>query len=151
NVPRGKHGRGFRTEFKPFAMTQELWAVLSAQAKNAIAQVERQLGFTLQDADRQQVPLFPDIDAFTTIGSPGEFRQQIGSDRLHIAAHEVTDTLRFIVQAADIKSERTGEVLEINARRFRYTTGTRAAREGFGELVIAELLDHRDTQNAGIY
>ncbi|MCV4600508.1 recombinase, partial [Escherichia coli] len=56
-----------------------------------------------------------------------------------------------IVEKSDIRSERTGELLHINARRFRYTTGTRAAREGFGELVIAELLDHADTQNAGVY
>jgi hypothetical protein len=29
--------------------------------------------------------------------------------------------------------------------------GTRAAEEGHGELVIAELLDHTDTQNVGVY
>lgn len=32
-----------------------------------------------------------------------------------------------------------------------YTIGTRAAREGFGPLIIAELLDHSDTQNAHVY
>jgi len=151
NVPRGKHGEGFRAEFKPFAVTQELWAVLSAQAKNAIAQVEKRLGFKLQDADRQQVPLFPDSIVAAAICSPDEFRQQRFMDKLHIAAAEVTDTLQFVVAAADIMSERTGELLELSSRRFRYTTGTRAAREGFGELVIAELLDHMDTQNAGVY
>jgi hypothetical protein len=29
--------------------------------------------------------------------------------------------------------------------------GTRAAAEGHGELIIAELLDHTDTQNVGVY
>lgn len=151
NVPRGKHGDGFRSSFKPFAMTQELWAIMSAQAKSAIHLVENSLGFELQDADRQQIPLFPDLHALNLIHSPYEFRQLCISDKLHIAAAVITDTLHFIVEAADIKSERTGELLHINARRFRYTTGTRAAREGFGELVIAELLDHKDTQNAGVY
>ncbi|WP_349886344.1 site-specific integrase [Pantoea ananatis] len=151
NVPRGKQGDGFRASFKPFAMRQELWAILSAQAKNAISLVEQGLGFELQEFERQQIPLFPDLGVVATIHSPNEFRRLFDSDKLHIAAVEITDTLQFVAEAADIKSERTGEVLNINARRFRYTTGTRAAREGFGELVIAELLDHQDTQNAGIY
>jgi integrase len=151
NVPRGKQGDGFRASFKPFAMTQELWAILRAQAKNAITLVEKRLGFELQDIDRQQIPLFPDFDVVADIHSPHEFRQLLVSDKLHIAAAEVTYTLQFVAEAADIKSERTGNLLNINARRFRYTTGTRAAREGFGELVIAELLDHIDTQSAGVY
>ncbi len=151
NVPRGKQSNGFRGSFKPFAMTQELWAILSAQAKSVIALVEKNLGFKLQEVNRQQIPLFPDIDVLATIHSPYEFQQLLSSDKLHIAAAEITHTLQFIVEAADIKSERTGELLHINARRFRYTTGTRAAREGFGELVIAELLDHSDTQSAGVY
>lgn len=48
-------------------MTQELWAILSAQARNAIVQVENHLGFDLLEADQQQVPLFPDFDVIDTI------------------------------------------------------------------------------------
>lgn len=151
NVPRGKQGNGFRASFKPFAMTEDLWTILSAQSKLAIRQVESCLGFELQEADRQQLPLFPDIDAVKSVSSPRELRELLKTDKLHIAAAEVSDVLQFVADAADIHSERTGEILNLNARRFRYTTGTRAAREGFGELVIAELLDHSDTQNAGIY
>lgn len=151
NVPRGKQGDGFRASFKPFAMAEELWATLSTQAKRSIKQVETCLDFELQEADRQQTPLFPDLDAVKSVSTPGEYRQLLKTDKLHIAANEVTDTLQFVVDAAEIRSERTGEILRVNARRFRYTTGTRAAREGFGELVIAELLDHSDTQNAGVY
>lgn len=151
NVPRGKQGNGFRASFKPFAMTEELWVILAAQSKFSIKQIEACLGFELQEADRQQAPLFPDLDVMQGVSSVLEYRQLLKTDKLHIAASVVTDTLQFVVDAADICSERTGEVLRINARRFRYTTGTRAAREGFGELVIAELLDHSDTQNAGVY
>lgn len=65
NVPRAKQrGSLFRENFKPYAMTQELWAILSAQAKNAIALVENRLGFELQETDRQQIPLFPDLHVF---------------------------------------------------------------------------------------
>ena len=152
NVPRAKQrSSSFRTNFKPFAISLELWAILSAQARNAIVQVEKRLGFELQKADRQQVPLFPNFDVVDTIESPSEFRQLLATDKLNIASSEITDTLQFIVEESNIRSERTGDLLHINSRRFRYTTGTRAAREGFGELVIAELLDHTDTQNAGVY
>ena len=34
----------------------------SAQAKNAVALVENRLRIELQEADRQQIPLFPDLD-----------------------------------------------------------------------------------------
>ncbi len=151
NVPRGKHGEGFRAEFKPFAITHDLWSILSAQAKSAVTLSEKKLGFQLQEQDRQQIPLFPDYRVLRRISSPAEFRALLVSDKLHICAAEVTDILQFAAEEAGVKSERTEENLVITARRLRYTTGTRAAREGFGELVIAELLDHRDTQNAGVY
>ncbi|MCH8503558.1 MAG: hypothetical protein LAT50_04460 [Ectothiorhodospiraceae bacterium] len=151
NIPRGKQGNGFRASFKPFAMTEELWTILSAQAKSSIRLVEDRLGLRLNEADRQQVPLFPDIEALELVSSSHEFSQLLKTDKLHVATAEFNDALRFAVDAADVRSERTGDLLHITARRFRYTTGTRAAREGFGELVIAELLDHMDTQNAGVY
>lgn len=51
----------------------------------------------------------------------------------------------------NVASERSGKPLHITATRFRRTLGTRAATEGHGELIIAELLDHSDTQNVGVY
>ncbi|KNH05207.1 putative enzyme Integration, recombination (Phage or Prophage Related) [Candidatus Burkholderia brachyanthoides] len=51
----------------------------------------------------------------------------------------------------EVMSERTGNFIHIVAKRFRQTIDTRAAEEGHGELVIAELLDHTDTQNVGVY
>lgn len=151
NTPRAKHSNGFRSQFKNFAITQELWSILSAQAKNVVSIVEEIIGCKLNKQDSQQVPLFPDYSIIRKVSSLFELRALLTSDKLHISSSKVTDTLRFVVAASDIRSERTGEDLSINARRFRYTTGTRAAREGFGELVIAELLDHSDTQNAGVY
>jgi integrase len=50
-----------------------------------------------------------------------------------------------------VHSERTGGPIKMTATRFRRTLGCRAADEGQGELVIAELLDHTDTQNVGVY
>lgn len=48
-------------------------------------------------------------------------------------------------------SPRTYEPMHLVIGRFRDTIGTRAAQEGYGELVIAEILGHVDTQNVGVY
>ncbi|MDQ3059162.1 MAG: recombinase [Pseudomonadota bacterium] len=151
-IPRVKQqGEVFRDSFKAFAMTQELWVVLNAQRTQCIESVERKLGYELQEADRLMLPLFPDLKAFTKGMSVSELRELLDTDRLHLASLEITKTLRQVVLSAKCYSERTGDLLEIVATRFRYTTGTRAAREGHGTMVIAELLDHSDTQNADVY
>lgn len=151
NVPRAKHGVGFRTIFKVFAITEELWEILCAQSKNSIERVEENFNIQLQESDRQQVPLFPDFNVVRKCATVVDFRNILKTDKPHISASEVTHVIKEAVRHVKPISERTGEVLAINSRRFRYTIGTRAADEGFGELVIAELLDHTDTQNAGVY
>jgi integrase len=152
HIPRAKQrGEVFRDSFKTFAMTLELWTVLNAQRKDAIASVERILGYELQEADRVALPLFPDIEAFEGIESVSELRSLLSTDNLHLKSDQVTVTLKKVIKAARITSERTGDLMELVATRFRYTKGTRAAREGFGQMVIAELLDHTDTQNVDVY
>lgn len=51
----------------------------------------------------------------------------------------------------NIISERTKKALDVSPVRLRRTLATRAAREGYGVLTIAELLDHSDTQSAVVY
>jgi integrase len=152
NVPRAKQRDAkFRDQFKQFAITKELWCILSAQANHVIRIVETKLGFELQEHDRFELPLFPDMPAFSIISTPVDLRKALENDQLHIKSSTVTEVCKNISEEANVKSERTGKILSPNSYRFRYTTGTRAAREGFGVMVIAELLDHADTQNAGVY
>ncbi len=151
NIPRAKQGGKFREASRIFAISQELWAILSAQARYAVRSLEEVLGFNLQDVDTQQVPLFPDLKVVSAVKSPSKYRALMKTDKAHISSAIVTKVIQEVVRATKIKSERTGKTLSINSRRFRYTTGTRASREGFGKLVIAELLDHSDTQNADVY
>jgi integrase len=152
HIPRAKQrGQVFRDSFKTFAMTLELWNILNAQQKEAISKCEQVLGYELQEADRNALPLFPDLNAFRKVSSVVELRSLLDTDYLHLSSNSITLILDKVVNAAQIKSERTGLLINLNARRFRYTKGTRAAREGFGELVIAELLDHTDTQNVSVY
>lgn len=152
NIPRAKQRAArFREHFKQFAITHELWVVLNAQSSIVKESVDRLLKFELQDIDQLELPLFADLDAISKVSSLYELRYLLQSDRLHIASDEVTKAIKRCAVAAKIHSERSGEWLNATSYRFRYTTGKRAAREGFGMMVIAELLDHSDNQNAGIY
>ena len=152
SIPRAKQrGGGFRESFKTFAMTQELWVVLNVQRKRCIEAVESILQSQLSEADRLTLPLFPDLPAFEQVKTADLLGPMLRGDYLHLRAAEVTKTLQQVVISAGVRSERTGDLLKIFARRFRYTIGTRASREGLGTMIIAELLDHSDTQSADFY
>jgi hypothetical protein len=55
------------------------------------------------------------------------------------------------VEKAHLVSPRTSQALRLSPRRFRYTLGTEAAKEGASPAKIAELLDHSDLQNVDVY
>jgi integrase len=152
NIPRAKQrGEGFRSSFKAFSMTHELWEILQAQRKLCATLVEQRLGYELAESDRLMLPVFPDLMAFNDVKSITELRKLLQTDFLHLRRSVVTETLQKVVSATECHSERTGEILDLSAVRFRYTIGTRAAREGCGKMIIAELLDHTDTQNVDVY
>lgn len=150
-IPRSKNGLLFRSEMRNFSVTESLHKVLCQQAKFSISSIERSLGFQVTESLRDSLPLFPDLESVSQCGNEDELAAVIDTDRLHIIARDINRALYSASKIANVRSERTGKIVKANSRRFRYTTGTRAAREGYGELVIAELLDHRDTQNAGVY
>jgi hypothetical protein len=89
--------------------------------------------------------------AFNEVKSLGELRQLLQTDYLHLRRANVTCTLQKVVSEAECHSERTGDILAVTAMRFRYTTGTRAVREGCGKIIVAELLDHSTTQDVDVY
>lgn len=59
--------------------------------------------------------------------------------------------IRTWARSAGLVSPRTGETLETNPRRFRYTLATRMAYAGASREQIAEMLDHTDLQNVEVY
>ncbi len=93
-------------------------------------------------ADSNQAPLFP---------AKGSRQNEPDGFEHHRTSPSLASTLEGVLNKLNVLSERTGEQLHVTATRFRRTVGTRAAEEGHGELVIAELLDHTDTQNVGVY
>jgi integrase len=92
-------------------------------------------------ADPSDAPMFP---------SSVEGEWSSGYEH-HKTGDDISRLLSEMLRSLQVPSERTGDLLHISPVRFRRTFGTRAAQEGHGELVIAELLDHSDTQNVGVY
>lgn len=147
NVPRRKQrGAGFRESFKPFALNHENGQIVQILISNPFRNnnVKEILG--------NSFPLFPNWKKIALFKRNNESDiRALPEDYFHIDPDEIRDRIQEIVAKTGAVSERTGEQLKISPIRFRRTVGTRAAREGHGVLLIAELLDHTDTQNAHIY
>lgn len=134
-IPRGKQRQAPRLEFKERLLTPQIGEMLYAYAKEVEEAFEGKLD------DPRQAPLFP--SNHTT--------QQPAGMEYHTTAQLLGYKLIRTLTKLKAVSERTGQLIHITPTRFRRTLGTRAAREGHGELIIAELLDHNDTQNVGVY
>ncbi|WP_449226520.1 site-specific integrase [Azospirillum argentinense] len=135
-VPRAKQpGQVDRDELKDRPIIPEVGALLVKHADN----VRQAYVGVLPEPTK--APLFPDP---TRTEAPKGFEFHPTTDRLR-------DWLRAAFGTTPPCSERTGEPMAISPIRFRRTKGTLAAREGYGKLVIAEILDHTDTQNVEVY
>lgn len=135
-VPRAKkRNAGIRSALKSRELVPQIGELIWAYAKKVASHFAGVL------SDPSSAPLFPQIRP-TCIEGPFAYHQTGGQ-----LGKGLTESL----EALSVMSERTGEPLNITSVRFRRTFGTRAAQQGHGELVIAELLDHSDTQNVGVY
>lgn len=135
-VPRAKtRDSDARGQFKDRLLIPQIGKLVVSYA------AEVQSRFTALIEDSRQAPLFPDD------------RVESGLDdrAYHLQSCQVGDMLNNVFNKLNVVSERTGDRIKINPKRFRTTIGTRAAEEGHGELVIAELLDHSDTRYVGVY
>jgi integrase len=93
----------------------------------------------------ENAPLFPTRDSRMT-------SRQLNSNFInHWEATSLGTHFRDELAKISPISPRTYEPMHLVVGRFRDTIGTRAAQEGYGELVIAEILGHIDTQNVGVY
>ncbi len=136
-VPRAKQrGSLPRGSFKPRPLIADLGALIVEHCRRICLRFHAAIG------DAQDAPMFP-LDSPNT-DAPSGLEWHIGSAAL-------SDRVTKAFTAIAPMSERTGEAIHITPIRFRRTLGTRAAAEGHGTLVIAEMLDHTDTQNVQVY
>ena len=136
-IPRAKQRHQLsRSEFKDRVLIPKIGELLIQHAHHIRSEYADRL------VEPSETPLFPAKQILGNEPSGFKFHQTSGS-----LAH----SMELAVNKLVVISERTGLPLHITATRFRRTVGTRAAAEGHGELIIAELLDHTDTQNVGVY
>ncbi|SNR39766.1 site-specific integrase [Puniceibacterium sediminis] len=135
NVPRAKQRSTLsRSQLKPRTLIPELGKLLEAW-----------LHHLAHNFERGEVPV-PELPLFPRKGNP-----MPPSLAYHATAQQLGHRIILTCNRLNVQSERTGKKVKIFPRRFRHTTATRAAEEGHGELIIADLLDHSDTQNVGVY
>lgn len=154
NMARAKQRGGtFRSSFTPFGFTVEIGRLIEKHIKEQVCYVEKLLGRKLTKAERDELPLFLSPRAVKEMKELplGSLLDYLKSELPHIKSIDLTGILKLGIGKLGVISERTGRLIHITGYRFRYTLGTRAAREGAGTLVIARLLDHSDTQNVGVY
>lgn len=135
-IPKAKQqGAVLREEFLPRPLLRQFGEAFYAYAQDVEAE-HPEMG--------NQAPMFPS-DAKSGL-------EQLNED---FKGHWTSVTLAFYFRKmlGDIApiSPRTFEPMHMAVGRFRDTLGTRAAQEGFGELVIAEILGHVDTQSVKCY
>lgn len=136
DIPRAKQGTLPRTGFKNRPLVKALGELLVRYASS----VREALAGDVDEPD--DAPLFP---SQYTLGlwAPGF--------EYHHTAAGLGKLLCGKLSRLRVVSERTGAAMRVNALRLRRTFGTRAAQEGLSAFVIAELLDHQDTQSVGVY
>jgi len=143
-----QRSQSWRQSFNQFAIVEDLWEVLQQQAEAVRQQFRLALDADIPSNLIPELPLFP---ALETANSVSDLKEQLIGDRLHAPSDLVRSAMLRVEKAIKVISERTGGPVRLNPTRFRYTLGTNLAREGKGEYVIAEALDHSDTQSAGVY
>lgn len=135
-VPRAKtRDSDARGAFKERVIVPEIGRLVVQYADT----VRERFRGILQDVEN--APLFP----------TEQEEKNVEGYAYHATSNQIGYVLSNTLNRLNVVSERTGDFIHITPKRFRQTIGTRAAEEGHGALVIAELLDHSDTQNVGVY
>jgi integrase len=136
DVPSAKRGGGPRAAFRNRPLVKSIGELILHYAAAVRASFAEKL------SDPLEAPLFP--AQFNRVAWASGFEH-------HHSPIDMAKELRRGLSSLNVVSERTGKPMHVTPIRFRRTFGTRAAQEGHGVLVIAELLDHVDTQHAGVY
>lgn len=151
DIPRAKQRGegGFRAELKRVAICKDLFDALNDQRNEVISLVNRVVG-PIDKGMESLLPLFPEYERLTGL-LLSEIPAALDSDYLHVTQQTAFALGDRLARKIVAHSERTGERLIIGFTRLRRTFATNLAAEGFGPMVIAEALDHSDTQQVGVY
>lgn len=135
----------------PRAKQRERMSRTTFSQKVLIPQIGEKVVQHVAEVQAKFSNILPDLTTAPMFPAKRSNKDEPKGFEYHRTAHTLGKYLQNVLNKLNIVSERTGKPLHITATRFRRTLGTRAAMEGHGELVIAELLVHTDTQNVGVY
>lgn len=142
NVPQIKQGHTYmRSGFDPKQINQELGALVAA--------------LIAENAETRERDGWPEGCAFPLFRR-AELQAQLSGGPLHefamhLTASEITRALKGAMEKLELTSYRTGEDINSNTRRFRYTFATRMVEEGASPAQLAIGLGHTDLQHVGVY
>jgi hypothetical protein len=156
NIPRAKQrGIGFRELFKKLAITEELYLTLINLAERQQTKLSKVYNTELTESQKCLTPLFLDwecIESLVNSDTYSQLGELLQTDFLHLSTIQLRDSfIRQVNLLNQAVSERTGDIIQLSARRFRRTRGTNLGRKGVSAFIIAEALDQSDTQNVMVY
>ena len=151
NVPRIKQRNGeFRETFRAVELTREIYLTFERQKQYVVQTIEKTFNCKLDNKKIGNLPFFIDQSIFNN-ASLEYYTKNMYKDVFHMTSASLGVELHSISKLAEIYSERTNDLINLTAHRFRYTYGCMLARDGASEEEIAYMLDHGDTQSVGIY
>ncbi|WP_349856176.1 tyrosine-type recombinase/integrase [Pectobacterium aroidearum] len=150
NIPRVKQGKDFRKEFNMIMIDSVLYENLLILINENQAFAEDKFGVDISHL-KKELPIFMDFEKMVEIKTIASFSSYLTMDYLHMKNSFISRKLKRFPVEFNVLSERTNCYLELNARRFRYTLGSRMANEGASIEVIAKALDHKSINSSGIY
>lgn len=152
-VPRIKQrGVGWRDAFRRFPLDPNLAWLVEELLKYNRRRLEGLIG-EVTEVLFLELPIFPiwkDIEDLVNV-STSSMLSTMSTVYFHRKAKWFRATINSVMSKLDVRSDRVEGPIHMYPYRLRRTVGTRAAREGYGPLVIAELLDHSSTDHVKVY
>lgn len=151
-IPKVKQRDTWRTDFTDYALSPDLGHLLRSYISDL--QAEAQSYVSIKNFNLEMLPLFPywkKIHMHIEEHGFSHINEYLETHIFHSTVDQLRIILSKVISQTGVTSERTGKPLEIFPLRLRRTLASRAAREGYGVLIIARLLDHADTQSAHVY
>lgn len=150
NIPKVKQRKDFRSEFSLVSIDdclyEKLTTLVDVNQKHIEDNINQGIGHI-----KNELPIFMDSKKSISIQSGQSLDTIMATDFLHMKNSFISKELDKITTKFNIQSSRTHNPIRLNARRFRYTLGSRLAKEGASVEVIAKALDHKSINSSGIY
>ena len=150
NIPKVKQRKDFRSEFSLVSIDDCLYEKLTTLIDMNQKHIEDGVGQSIGHI-KNELPIFMNTKRSVSIQSVQSLNTSMATDFFHMRNSVISKELDKITTKFNIQSSRTHNPIRLNARRFRYTLGSRLAKEGASVEVISKALDHKSINSSGIY